>query len=730
MRRDPENKHIPLLDFSRFENPDQEPQLKFVFNTSSTAVDESKTFIYIGKCRCELDLSIVDRIADLFESRPFFDLPSYRRSRLDSIVRKDPLQLREDLFSIPVVEQSKKLMIVVKCQDLELDLRIPVADLRNPNGARMPYRQRHVHSEYIGLHVSSMTVEVPLGGESTLFELFATEIYGSFCGVSDKFSCSDEDRRFLWGGQTSVDEPVHMKFEYDPRNKALKASGTKIHCVSGLGINDDMTKSISLSVIQSLPHREGPFAQTHRSFLHNHEEDNDLILAGSREEMTAFGAKCILQSIMVISLDIPLLRVLIPSHSYLEVLYNRLVNDLLLWQPAAPAMRPGDEEFKINALSDDMFHECGGDPMDRFDDDCEEERFNASVQSNGYDKNKSHMLSLLLNVKKGTAVMCTAIKEDEEQKGTGQVSMELSDAQLFAVGGYHGRMTDTYFYFTTHTVGVGHRNVCSMPKIVNQPDFGKWSKDDTQMDSIPTGDEFCSQSSDDAVGVAVFLCERPGQNIKDVLLAIAIRNSCLQVRPFSNLKETWALQLADLFTLQDYPIPGYELPVVTVASVFESARVFMSNSKRSRDNVRFEEQRTTRNASSNKPTKNKFFKVVDVGLFQLEAWACADSLVALLNIASEIAHSNNYAANSNNDNAGTNHSTDSFEGTIVSERDNYAPSVSQSTVSIPKPLEMKMKRMLASAMEEKTSDSLYGAISCGKDALEEFSPNFANQAKA
>ncbi|VDK53877.1 unnamed protein product [Cylicostephanus goldi] len=48
--------------------------------------------------------------------------------------------------------------------------------------------------------------------------------------------------------------------------------------------------------------------------------------------------------------------------------------------------------------------------------------------------------------------------------------------------------------------------------------------------------------------------------------------------------------------------------------------------------------------------------------------------------------------------------------------------------SIPKPLEMKMKRMLASAIEEKTSDSL-GSVSCGRDALEEFSPNFANQTK-
>ncbi|CAJ0609902.1 unnamed protein product [Cylicocyclus nassatus] len=800
------NPHIPLLDFSKFENPDQEPQLKFDFNTRSTIVDETKTFIYLGKCRCELDLSIVDRIADLFEPRPFFDLPSCRRSRLDSIVRKESLQLREDLFSLPVVEQSSKLMVVIKCQSLELDLRIPVADLRNLSGTRMPYRQRHVHPEYIGLHLNSMTVEIPFGGESTLLDLFATEIYGSFCGISEKFTCSEEERSFLWGGQTSVDEPVHMKFEYDSRNKALKASGTKIHCVSGLGINDDMTKSFSLSVIQSLPHREGPFAQTHRSFLHNHDEDNDLILAGSREEMTAFGAKCILQSIMVVSLDIPLLRVLIPSHSYLEVLYNRLVNDLLLWQPAAPTMRPGDEDYKINApLSDDMFQECDGDPGTRFDDEYEEEPPSSSAQSNGYDKNKSHLLSLLLNVKKGTVVMCTAIKEDEVERGTGHVSTELSDAQLFAVGGYHGKMTDTYFYFTTHTIGVGFRNVASMPKIVNHPDFGKWSRDDTQMETIPSGDEFCSQRTEDAVGVAIYLCERPGQNIKDVLLAIAVRNSCIQLRPFKNLKETWALQLADLFTLQDYPIPGYELPIVTtdlhihldnvvlaydhawtkpdsdvrlrlvlgetdisssiiqdmnmakVTSIFESARVFMSNAKRCKDNVRFEEHRTPRNGPSHATGRanKKFFKVIDVGLFQLEclsglnasveqkrnapplleircrndiikAWVCADSLVALLNIATEIAHAENYSTPAGE--SAKRQLTDSFEGTIISEHESPAAPLNQATRNIPKPLEMKMKRMLASAIEEKTSDSL-GTVSCGRDALEEFSPNFANQAK-
>ncbi|KAK5976929.1 hypothetical protein GCK32_001582 [Trichostrongylus colubriformis] len=799
--REPQNCHVPLFDFSNYENPDQEPQLKMVLS-SPAGGEDSKAYVYVGKCRCELDLSIIDRIADLFEPRPFFDLPSYRRSRLDSIVRKDPLQLRDDLFSVPIsIEQPSRFMIVLKCQAIDLNLRIPIADLRNPSGARLPYRQRHLHPEYIGLHISSVTVEMPFGGESTLLELFATEIYGSFCGVSEKFTCSDEDRRFLWGGQTSVDEPVHVKFEYDPRNKALKASSTKIHYVSGIG--DDMTKSISLSVMQSLPQREGPFAQTHRSYLHNHEEGNDLILAGSREEMTAFGARCILQSVLVISLDIPILRLLIPSHSYLEVLYNRLVNDLLLWQPAAPSVRPGDDEFKINALSDDMFHECSGDPVDRYEDDCEEERF-TSLQANGYDKNKSHTLSLLLNVKKGAMLMCTGAVENTDQSQMGQVSIDLSDAQLFAVSGYHGRISDTYFYFTTHTVGVGHRNVCTMPKVVNQADFGKWSRDDTQMDSVLSTDEFSSQSTDDSVGVAIYLCERLGQNIKDVLLAIAVRNTSVQLRPFRSSKETWAFQLAELFALQDYPIPGYELPVVTtdlhihldnvilaydhmwtnpesdirlrlvlresdisssiiqdmnaakVVSIFEGAQLFMSNAKKSKDNVRFAEQRSSAQATKSGPVKRKFFKVVDVGLFQLEilssmgavsedltitapvleircrndiikAWVCVDSLVVLLNLVSEISRSEKVAPLESTE-VSARHSVDSCEDSIHGERSTPTPSTSQDTGSLPKPVEIKMKRMLASAMQEispSVSEDPSAAILCGREALEEFSPNFS-----
>ncbi|KAK5975966.1 hypothetical protein GCK32_004807, partial [Trichostrongylus colubriformis] len=111
--REPQNCHVSLIDFSNYENSDHEPQLKMIFS-SPAGGEGSRAYVYVGKCRCELDLSIIDRIADLFEVRPFFDLPSYQRSRLDSIVREDPLQLRDDLFNVPIsIEQHSRFMIVL-----------------------------------------------------------------------------------------------------------------------------------------------------------------------------------------------------------------------------------------------------------------------------------------------------------------------------------------------------------------------------------------------------------------------------------------------------------------------------------------------------------------------------------------------------------------------------------------------------------------------------------------
>ncbi|KAJ1355431.1 hypothetical protein KIN20_012828 [Parelaphostrongylus tenuis] len=74
-------------------------------------------------------------------------------------------------------------------------------------------------------------------------------------------------------------------------------------------------------------------------------------------------------------------------------------------------------------------------------------------------------------------------------------------------------------------------------------------------------------------------------------------------------------------------------------------------------------------------------------------------------------------------------------GKSATERDEHAePTTSHassdpSRASLPNSVELRMKRLLASAMQE-TSMPFSGsknAIPCGKDALEEFSPMFSTK---
>ena len=70
--------------------------------------------------------------------------------------------------------------------------------------------------------------------------------------------------------------------------------------------------------------------------------------------MQEFAESTMRLSTTIIRSDVPLLRLFIVNHPFLEVIYNRLVNDLALWQPAAPSLRGEESNHHINALEE--FH--------------------------------------------------------------------------------------------------------------------------------------------------------------------------------------------------------------------------------------------------------------------------------------------------------------------------------------------------------------------------------------
>uniref|UniRef100_A0A1I7WZ98 Autophagy-related protein 2 n=1 Tax=Heterorhabditis bacteriophora TaxID=37862 RepID=A0A1I7WZ98_HETBA len=369
--------------------------------------------------------------------------------------------------------------------------------------------------------------------------------------------------------------------------------------------------------------------------------------------------------------------------------------------------------------------------VDTDDDELMDERSHPSCDYTEYERNKMHNLSLMLNIKKGTLLMGTIVNE----KGLGQISVDLSDAQLFTVTGYHGQLNETFFYFTTNTVSIGQKNFsCTIPKSVYQKEFGKWFREDTQLETIGISDEFSNHSKGDVIGVAVHLHNRSDSNVKDILLAIAMRNTC----DLSKIAYTLmiVILIRDLYfrlvldqtnissaVIQDMnvskvivvfriPFSFYTLYLQFVC-IFEGSRLFISSQKKSTDGVSFDESRKFNSISSNTRREKQFIQIVDVGLFQLEVLLslnitcdlngrrapmveirCSNDIIKIF-ISTAISAS--YTANSNN--------------------------------PLPKLVEMKMKvsRMLESAIQEPSPGNIryHETNPCGTDALKEFSRNYS-----
>lgn len=565
-----------ILNYDGQENVECDPNFKLVLSTSSDQKGQTKVDILLGACSTELDFSIIDRISNLIVTKPFFDDVSMKNSgryvvildantkNVDNYRNRVP-QLKDDIYADTTTAEEAiktRTTVNVKCSNWKVDLRIPKADLRDPNGARLPYNQRHVHNEYIRLGIKDIDIMVPIEKELSIIDILCTEMLGDFCG--EGLNIAMEQQRFLHATRVGLDK-INLKLTLNPKPKSVAAAVRKS---SSTGIQDIMLKSMSADIMMAHPKKEGPFSKVPRTYCsQGGEEKEEIVQAGTRSEILDFQGACESFASTFLLFTVPSLKLHIPAKEPLEILYNRLVNDLALFQPAAPAFRPAPV---ANIQPLESFQECispkNYDDSDTSDFEDEIPTMKNSFEEHEFDRDKPHTFVMTLNANKCVVLCNTSLKEESKEAEQSQVCLDLDKVHIGTTAGYHGDLNHTYFHFTSTKAGVGHTDSSTtfrIPNATNSKDFGKWTKDTNQMEYVAPNDELSAGSTEDAFAVALHMHFRPDVNVKDVLLGIALRNSQLQARPLKSWGNFWMTQLADLFTLQDYAIPGYELPAVS-----------------------------------------------------------------------------------------------------------------------------------------------------------------------
>lgn len=553
---------VNILDYSGQENVENDPNFKMILSTSSEMKGQTKIEILLGAVKTELDFSIVDRISNLMVCKPFFDEASGKNGESSKVP-----QLKDDLYGDAANGEDdvkSKTLLNIKCSNWEVDLRIPKADLRDPKGSRLPFSQRHVHNEFLRLGIKDIDVSIPMEKEVSLIDILCTEMYGDFCG--EGLNIPNEQRRILSATKNGFDK-INLKLIL--KGSKVKMAGVTRKSSSNV-IPENMLKSVSADIMMAHPKKEGPFSKTPRSYCsHDGEEKEEIVQAGTRREILDFQSDCETFASTVMLFTIPTLKLHIPEKNSLEILYNRLVNDLALFQPAAPAFRASPTDA-VTPVPDESFQECVSPKTyaesEHSDLEEDNETIRESLESIDFDRDVPHTFVMTLNANKCSILCNTALKEDEKAPEATQVALDLEKVHIGTTAGYHGDINHTYFHFTSSKAAVGSidsTKLTRIPNLITAKDFGKWSKDCNQLENVLPTDELSSGSTEDAFAVALHMHFKPDINVKDVLLGIALRNCQLLAKPFKNWSAFWMTQLADLFTLQDYAIPGYELPTVS-----------------------------------------------------------------------------------------------------------------------------------------------------------------------
>uniref|UniRef100_A0A8C2CPF3 Autophagy related 2A n=1 Tax=Cyprinus carpio TaxID=7962 RepID=A0A8C2CPF3_CYPCA len=186
-----------------------------------------------------------------------------------------------------------------------LKVRFPIPDLR-PLGLRRPLSQRAVRNEILRY--------------SGIFSLNSPGVCMCVLGVYES-----------WEGEAFP--CILVQKSPDPQNPDGGSDSTGV-CE---GVNRDLGLG-SMSLENPCELREknsSPFSSNRTMF-----ETEEMVIPADPEEMDEFQTRCICQCQYVVDITFPVAYILLPSKEAFLSIYNRINNDLLMWEPPPPPPSP------------------------------------------------------------------------------------------------------------------------------------------------------------------------------------------------------------------------------------------------------------------------------------------------------------------------------------------------------------------------------------------------------
>ena len=562
--------------------------------------------LQLSDCKSEVDISIIDRLSDLLYS---FDttskgLASTNASGNFAVTPASALCDVDAVLFQKVLDESEtksfKYELHLTSTHMHVAFRFPIPDLR-PEIQRRPWFERMLRDEILHLDIKDLDCQTltatNIEQNRKSIKCRFREMVASYAEKSrakptlflrtcqDKFYQSEVDNDYDW--------PL-VKIEFQKqinRNQLLNSDDSNVQ-------DDDST-------LQFLPHhyweterdsrlllnsyyepsdsrKPSPSPFSHRKVFHNGE---NVILPGDEEEIQRFVDHASDTAKVSIVLNFPVVNIALPSKTFIENLYNRFGNDLLLWEPAAPQpnapLKPDmhlipprldleSQFFSTREHISDSTQSKSAMHMSFMTDDTSESFMSNNTIPKSFQKCPAQsLLSLSLNINKGTISLCSSVKSENGDSQTGQIFIELANGSLFTVSQYLGNPNLDYVCVQIESCLLYHKlGLASIPVMeeigcgMNVPSYLNsilYPVNIGVVSAFESRNMTQSSSNQKMVTVVLKLEEEKSRAMKHCLVA-ALLNGLTLRHQFLPVGQSFLEQLIEIFDLEDTPVLGYKPP--------------------------------------------------------------------------------------------------------------------------------------------------------------------------
>uniref|UniRef100_A0A8C6D5S5 Autophagy related 2B n=1 Tax=Moschus moschiferus TaxID=68415 RepID=A0A8C6D5S5_MOSMO len=551
---------------------------------------------------CELDISIVDRLNSLLQPQKLTTVEMMASHMYTSYNKHISLH---KAFTEVFLDDSHnpancRVSVQVATPALNLSVRFPIPDLRSDQ-ERGPWFKKSLQKEILHLAFTDLEFKTEfLGGstpEQVKLELTFRELVGSF--QEDKGEPSIKFFHVASGG----DGDTASSDDFDWPRIVLKVNPPAVHSIleriaaeeeeesDGHYQEEEEGGAHSLKDVCDL-RRPAPSPFSSRRVMFENEQ---MVMPGDPVEMTEFQNKAISNSRYVLELTLPNIHITLPNKSFYEKLYNRIFNDLLLWEPTAPSPVETFENISygiglsvasqlINTFSKDSFSPFKSTVHYDEESGSEEEtlQYFSTVDPNyrsrrkkkldSQNKNSQSFLSVLLSINHGLIAVFTDVKQDNGdplENKHGEFWLEFNSGSLFCVTKYEGFDDKHYVCLHCSSFSLYHKGIVDGAVPSTETRLPSSTRPHWLEPTIYSSEEDgLSRASSDGVGgdtlnmlsVAVkIVSDKSESNTKEFLIAVGLKGATLQHRMLpSGL--SWHEQILYFLNIADEPVLGYNPP--------------------------------------------------------------------------------------------------------------------------------------------------------------------------